>query len=890
MDLLQQDICGVGHAADPADSAPSGDAIGLDGRAGRQLDDAQIAVASYTVAVYEPADTVEVRRIRTGPATDPETGNPVAEIKKSWHTASDLYEEAESLLAGSEAGWNVYVGANPRPRHGASKDESIELARCVFADFDGVEPAEAVLRWESYGLPTPTLVISSGHGTHVYLRLTAPTTNLVAWRELQKDVAHALGGDSKVSNPERVMRLPGTLNCKGEPVPCRIVSRDDARRADWAEVRAIVPPRPTPAPATVVSRPARAGNEGERVKRCRAYVATMPDAVSGNGGHDATFDVAHATQKFGLDRAEAWAVLSDYNRTRCVPPWSERELEHKLDDAGRIASANGTVGGKLGDRGGRTPPPRIHPASTPATPDPESETGVEGVGCAGVVKYTPFPVDALPDSLARLTREGEAAIGCPSCYIAGPLLAGCAAAIGNTRRLNVKKGWSEPPVLWLLLAGESGTMKSAGIKLGAGPMYDLERAADQENRAASKRYKVALREYRAKADHWHKGGGKGDAPAEPEEPKYKRHVLSNATMEAIVALLADNPRGLLLARDELSGHFDGFDAYRKGKGGDAAAWLEFHDAGPVTIDRKSDHQEPLRVPHAAVGVVGGIQPGALKAALGNKHVENGMLARFLPCLPPPTVSEWTEDEVSNEARDDVGRVYQRLAGLGFGGESDGEQIPVRCGWTPDGKAAWIRFYNDHAAEVRRLRGPLRSAWSKLHGQAARIALVIHLVRWAEGDEPEDARDVDKVDARSVEAAVRIVRWYGNEIRRCYAICGITEATLGDEGQAEGRKPDRADELAHLAGFIARQQGRQATVNQVCKGLNRYKGKPEKARADMDALVTANQARWEYPKPGPKGGTQTEHLVLLDGDDHPGTPERTPATPSGDSESGVPGVG
>jgi len=72
-------------------------------------------------------------------------------------------------------------------------------------------------------------------------------------------------------------------------------------------------------------------------ERARKYVAKMPAAVSGAGGHDATFHVACVLlQGFDLPRGEARSVLDEYN-ARCEPPWSDRELEHKLNQADKMA-------------------------------------------------------------------------------------------------------------------------------------------------------------------------------------------------------------------------------------------------------------------------------------------------------------------------------------------------------------------------------------------------------------------------------------------------------------------------------------------------------------------------------------------------------------------------
>ena len=68
-------------------------------------------------------------------------------------------------------------------------------------------------------------------------------------------------------------------------------------------------------------------------ERCLKYVSTMPEAVSGSGGHPTTLAVANAIFcGFGLDERNGWPILLQYN-ARCKPPWSEAELRHKMNDA-----------------------------------------------------------------------------------------------------------------------------------------------------------------------------------------------------------------------------------------------------------------------------------------------------------------------------------------------------------------------------------------------------------------------------------------------------------------------------------------------------------------------------------------------------------------------------
>jgi hypothetical protein len=72
---------------------------------------------------------------------------------------------------------------------------------------------------------------------------------------------------------------------------------------------------------------------GSVVDRARAYLARIPGAISGEGGHLQTFKVALALVRgFELEESTAFDLLSEWNAT-CSPAWSQKELAHKIDSA-----------------------------------------------------------------------------------------------------------------------------------------------------------------------------------------------------------------------------------------------------------------------------------------------------------------------------------------------------------------------------------------------------------------------------------------------------------------------------------------------------------------------------------------------------------------------------
>jgi hypothetical protein len=70
------------------------------------------------------------------------------------------------------------------------------------------------------------------------------------------------------------------------------------------------------------------------LSRAAAYLERCPPAISGQGGHDQTFAVARAiVYGFSLGPEVGYELLTKHFNPRCLPPWSEKELLHKCEEA-----------------------------------------------------------------------------------------------------------------------------------------------------------------------------------------------------------------------------------------------------------------------------------------------------------------------------------------------------------------------------------------------------------------------------------------------------------------------------------------------------------------------------------------------------------------------------
>jgi len=456
-------------------------------------------------------------------------------------------------------------------------------------------------------------------------------------------------------------------------------------------------------------------------------------------------------------------------------------------------------------------------------------------------KFKPFPVDALPEPIQSFVESAAHAIGCDASYIALPMLSGLASAIGNTHRIALKNSWSEPAIIWTAIVGESGTAKSPALELPLRAIRKRQRLAMTKHAEALKDFEVEFAEYEKLLKESQKASSTIPAPFKPEPPTCDRCWTDDATTEALAVRLKENPRGLLMVRDELSGWFN-FDRYAQGKGGDVAKWLEMFGGRSMVVDRKGSGT--IYVPHASVSIAGGIQPETLRRALGQEHRDNGLAARLLFAMPPRNPKAWSEADMDPKCELAVAEIFDELFSLSMDIDADDNQQPKLIKLSKEGKTVWIKFYNEHAQEQVNLSGDEAAAWSKLEGYVPRFALVIHLVRRFANDPA--LRDHYQVDELSVGAGIRIARWFGEESKRVY---GILSESDGDR--------DRRRLIEWIQG-----KGGTATARELSRGPREYRGDNEHAKKALDGLVDAGMGCWSIDDHEGGQGRRSDRFTLI----------------------------
>lgn len=368
--------------------------------------------------------------------------------------------------------------------------------------------------------------------------------------------------------------------------------------------------------------------------------------------------------------------------------------------------------------------------------------------------YQGFPLESLPDDIARYAKCSADSIGVDVAMVAVPLLAVLAGLIGQSRKLWLKSTYSEVAILWTAVIAPVGAAKSASVKAAQLLMDRILKRLRKRNAEERARYEEELAEWNE-----NKSGPK------PLKPTPLQLLVQNSTLEALNRRLAANWKGLLYCKDELAGWIKCFNQYRRGA--DAESWLTLHNGECEVIDRAQDDAHTDRV-DCAISLTGTVQPEVAKQVLfGKDTTQNGLAQRLLICEPPFEYKDddGEEHKVPAELVNQMWRLGLQLYELEIDLGADQEPQPVVLRLEPEAKQLLLEFKNRSKREAHQIEGPLAGFCHKLNAQCARIALVLSVTRQILEEPAGGARGVVTVD--DVRSAISITEWFRNEARRFY---------------------------------------------------------------------------------------------------------------------------
>lgn len=91
-----------------------------------------------------------------------------------------------------------------------------------------------------------------------------------------------------------------------------------------------------------------------------------------------------------------------------------------------------------------------------------------------------FPISVFPHKIQRIITELHASQGYPIDYIAAAILSALAVSIGNSHLAQVKRGWVESPILYMVLIGRPGANKSNPLSFAFHPFIEHDYRHNKE--------------------------------------------------------------------------------------------------------------------------------------------------------------------------------------------------------------------------------------------------------------------------------------------------------------------------------------------------------------------------------------------------------------------------
>jgi hypothetical protein len=637
------------------------------------------------------------------------------------------------------------------------REHEAALTRCQEIRFDLVE----------LGFPQPVSA-DSGNGGHLLWAVNLP--NDAESEQLLKRALKALAAryddsavrvDQTVYNPARIVKLYGTVAAKGDST---------ADRPHRLSRILVIPPAIEIVPRELLEKLAAEWKEPNPPR---------PGASAGRG----QFDI----EAFIARHLKARAPAPHEGGRKWVLEACPFNSDHGAPDAAVFQRADGSLGFRClhnscsdkhwrdvrelfeGPRPGCSARGQASPAGARVEDDwPEPERLLDELP-----PVLPFDQEILPESFLPLVADVSERLQIPLDFPAAVMVV-CLAGVVNRRATIQPKacdaGWIIPLNLWGGIVAPPGFLKSPTLRTMTAPLYRIESFWREEYRSEVEEYEAQKEagELRLAAwkDQMKATFKKGAAPPlRPDtslrQPTQKRLIVGDATFEKLHELMAENPAGLLVVRDELSGWMSQLD--RPGREGERAFCLECWN-GDVghTIDRIG--RGSIYVPACCLSMLGGITPGRLRSyltdALEDRPGNDGLLQRFQVLVWPDCPPDWHYVDRLPDAHSEhqAARIFQKLA------ELDAES-PIRLRFDSDAQALFVAWLSELERKIRgnELHPALVAHLSKYRRLMPSIAAHFELA-----DSVATGRMSETVSLKQAQRAAAWCEYLESHARRVYA--------------------------------------------------------------------------------------------------------------------------
>lgn len=328
--------------------------------------------------------------------------------------------------------------------------------------------------------------------------------------------------------------------------------------------------------------------------------------------------------------------------------------------------------------------------------------------------------------------------------------------IGRTCGIHPKRydDWLVVPNIWGMVIGRPSLMKTPAITESQKPLVRLETEAKEEYRKEFQAQEIdqeiekvtraaicedVKRAVKKRDTDKIEQGRSMLAELGCEAPvTRKRYQTQDGTTEKIGEILIENPRGLLVNRDELIGYFHSLD--KSGREGDRAFYLEsWTGTRGYTYDRIG--RGTLDIEALCISIFGAVTPGPLSnyvyQANRGGNGDDGLLQRFQLMVWPDVPNTWKNVDrfPDTSEKNRAWEIFKTLAGNIPGAvKEDGGDIPA-LRFSPEGQVIFDTWRHELETRLRSdhgLKPSLESHLAKYRSLMPSLALIFHLVEAADG--------------------------------------------------------------------------------------------------------------------------------------------------------------
>ena len=358
-----------------------------------------------------------------------------------------------------------------------------------------------------------------------------------------------------------------------------------------------------------------------------------------------------------------------------------------------------------------------------------------------------LPAELIPGPLRPWLVDAASRASIPLEMIAAPALVAASSIVGRSvgiRPEGARNPWLVIPNLWGAIVAPPGLLKTAAIGEATAPLQSLEDEAAEEHEGAKEIAEVermALQAELAKLKAARNGIDRAAVASVLKElrecePGERRYSTSDATLAKLGEILRDNPRGILLKRDELCGWLTSFK--QAGHESDRDFYLEGWDGKiPATVDRIG--RGTTRIPAVCISILGAIPPARLLSYVTetlDQGGADGLLQRFQlfvwpDGLPPYRRTEGTPNRLARERAFVVYRALDNLRAADLGAvQNDPGTVPYLC-FDAEALAVFDTWRDELEARIRGeelQRTPaFASHLAKYRSLMPSLALLFHLI-------------------------------------------------------------------------------------------------------------------------------------------------------------------